>query len=200
MLSTIRQKALKNLQPLAARSIASVVNKADIQVSDFGVQNEPILGYLPGSAERAALEASLQKYKDTTEDVPIIIGGKEYRTDDVRYQVMPHNHQKKIAKFYYATPELVTKAIETSLEAKKEWEKVPLDDRMKLFLKVADEMAGKYRADLNATTMLGQAKTVIQVYIRSLLLIINGSRLMRPACHYQINQTLWKTGLDFLLV
>ena len=58
MLSTIRQKALKNLQPLAARSIASVVNKADIQVSDFGVQNEPILGYLPGSAERAALEAS----------------------------------------------------------------------------------------------------------------------------------------------
>ena len=165
MLSTIRQKALKNLQPLAARSIASVVNKADIQVSDFGVQNEPILGYLPGSAERAALEASLEKYKDTTEDVPIIIGGKEYRTDDVRYQVMPHNHQKKIAKFYYATPELVTKAIETSLEAKKEWEKVPLDDRMKLFLKVADDMAGKYRADLNATTMLGQAKTVIQVLL-----------------------------------
>ena len=77
--------------------------------------------------------------------------------------MVPHNHQKKIAKFYYATPELVTKAINTSLEAKKEWEKVPLDERMKLFLKVADEMAGQYRADLNATTMLGQAKTVIQV-------------------------------------
>ena len=184
MLSTIRQKALKNLQPLAARSIASVVNKADIQVSDFGVQNEPILGYLPGSAERTALEASLQKYKDTTEDVPIIIGGKEYRTDDVRYQVMPHNHQKKIAKFYYATPELVTKAIQTSLEAKKEWEKVPLDDRMKLFLKVADDMAGKYRADLNATTMLGQAKTVIQVNTRSLP-IVNIC-----ICHYSNNQTL----------
>merc|ERR1712038_1658599 len=102
---------------------------------------------------------------DHTEDVPIIIGGKEYRTDDVRYQPMPHNHSKKVAKFYYATPELVTKAINTSLEAKKEWEKVPLDERMKLFLKVADEMAGKYRADLNATTMLGQAKTVIQAEI-----------------------------------
>ena len=163
MLSTIRQKAIKNFQPLATRSIASIVNKADIQVSDFGVKNEPIYGYLPGSPERAALEASLQKYNNSMEDVPIVIGGKEYRTDDVRYQVMPHNHQKKIAKFYYATPELVTKAINTSLEAKKEWEKVPLDERMKLFLKVADEMAGKYRADLNATTMLGQAKTVIQV-------------------------------------
>ena len=163
MLSTIRQKTLQNFQPLAARSIASVVNKADIQVTDFGVKNEPIFGYLPGSAERVALEASLEKYNNSTEDVPIVIGGKEYRTDDVRYQVMPHNHQKKVAKFYYATPELVTKAINTSLEAKKEWEKVPLDERMKLFLNVADDMAGKYRADLNATTMLGQAKTVIQV-------------------------------------
>ncbi len=77
----------------------------------------------------------------------------------------PFDHQKKVAKFYYATPELVAKAIETSLEAKKEWEKVPLDQRMKLFLNVADQMADKYRADLNATTMLGQAKTVIQAEI-----------------------------------
>ena len=57
----------------------------------------------------------------------------------------PHNHSKKVAKFYYATPELVTEAINTSLEAKKEWEKVPLEDRMQLFLKVADQMAGEYR-------------------------------------------------------
>ena len=77
----------------------------------------------------------------------------------------PHNHSKKVAKFYYATPELVTKAINTSLEAKKEWELVPLEDRMKMYLKVADQMANEYRADLNATTMLGQAKTVIQAEI-----------------------------------
>merc|ERR1711981_933504 len=141
MLSSIRLKTLQNLQPLAARSIASVVSKADIQVSDFGVKNEPILGYLPGSPERAALEASLQKYNNSTEDVPIIIGGKEYRTDDVRYQVMPHNHQKKLAKFYYATPELIKAAIKSSLEAKKEWEQIPLEDRMNLFLKVSEEMA-----------------------------------------------------------
>lgn len=75
----------------------------------------------------------------------------------------PHDHQKKVAKFYYATPELVNKAIETSMEAKKEWERVPLQDRMDLFLKVADQCANEYRADLNATTMLGQAKTIIQV-------------------------------------
>ena len=169
MLSSIRQRALRNFGKHVTRSIASVVNKTDLEVTDFQVQNEPILGYLHGSKERSELEAALQKYNNSTEDVPIIIGGKEYRTDDVRYQVMPHNHQKKVAKFYYATPELVTKAIETSLAAKKEWEKVPLDDRMKMYLKVADEMAGKYRAELNATTMLGQAKTVIQVGMSSIL-------------------------------
>ena len=81
----------------------------------------------------------------------------------LQFFFQPHNHGKKVAKFYYATPELVSKAIETSLEAKKEWEKVPLDERLKLFLNVADLMATKYRADLNATTMVGQAKTVIQV-------------------------------------
>ncbi len=70
-----------------------------------------------------------------------------------------------MAKFYYATPELVNKAIETSLQAKKEWERVPLQDRMDLFLKVSDQMANEHRATLNATTMLGQAKTVIQAEI-----------------------------------
>jgi 1-pyrroline-5-carboxylate dehydrogenase len=52
----------------------------------------------------------------------------------------PHDHQKKVAKFYYATPDLVTKAIETSLEAKKEWSKVSVEDKMKLFLDVADKV------------------------------------------------------------
>ena len=41
---------------------------------------------------------------------------------------------------------------------------VPLQERMELFLRVADIMATKKRADLNATTMLGQSKTIIQVH------------------------------------
>lgn len=111
------------------------------------------------------MEAALKKHGGQTEDIPIIIAGKEYRTDHVQYQVMPHDHNKKVAKFYYATPELVTKAIDASLEAKKEWAKVPIEDRMKMFLNVADKMSTTYRADLNATTMLGQAKTIIQAEI-----------------------------------
>jgi len=83
------------IQRLGVRCISSVVPKSDIAVTDFTVKNEPVLGYMPGSQERSDLEAALKRHQDVTEDIPIIIGGKEYRTDDVRYQVMPHDHAKR---------------------------------------------------------------------------------------------------------
>merc|ERR1719201_1611641 len=141
--------------------------KSDLEIQDFKVVNEPILGYLQGSKERTALESALAKHGSQCEDIPIVIGGKEYRTDNVQYQVMPHDHQKKVAKFYWATPELVQLSIDTALAAKKDWEAVPINDKIQMFLKVADQMADQYRADLNATTMLGQAKTIIQAEIDS---------------------------------
>lgn len=177
MLASARNSTVR----LGLRCISSVVPKSDINLTDFTVKNEPVLSYLPGSKERSDVEAALKKYENVTEDVPIVIGGKEYRTDDVRYQVMPHDHQKKVAKFYYATPELVGKAIESSLEAKKEWEKVPLDERIKLFLNVADQMSTQYRADLNATTMLGQSKTIIQAEIDAAAELID---FLRFNCYF----------------
>lgn len=38
-------------------------------------------------------------------------------------------------------------------------------ERAGVLLKAADLCAGKYRQDLNATTMLGQAKTIVQAEI-----------------------------------
>ena len=158
---------VRSLAQVSKRTIASVVPKSDIEIKDFKVVNEPILGYSKGSKERVELEAALSKYGSQCEDIPIVIGGKEYRTDNVQYQVMPHDHQKKVAKFYWATPELVKLSIDTSMAAKKEWEQVPINDKIQMFLKVSDQMADIYRADLNATTMLGQAKTIIQAEIDS---------------------------------
>ena len=141
-----------------------MVPRSDIEVTDFNITNEPILGYLPGSQERKDLEASIAKFSGQTEDIPIIIGGKEYRTDNVQYQPMPHDHNKKVAKFYWATPDLVEKSIKTAMAAKADWEKIPIDDRIKMFLNVADQISTTYRADLNAATMVGQSKTIIQVF------------------------------------
>ena len=67
------------------RCLGSIV--PEVKISDFGVKNEPVLEYLKGSKERKELEEALKKTSATTEDVPIVIGDKEYKTDDARYQV-----------------------------------------------------------------------------------------------------------------
>merc|ERR1719278_338236 len=161
----IKNDLVRNFKQLGKRAISSVVPRSDLEVTDFTITNEPILGYLPGSQERKDLEASIAKFSGQTEDIPIIIGGKEYRTDNVQHQPMPHDHNNKVAKFYWATPDLVEKSIKTAMAAKADWEKVPINDKIQLFLDVADQMSGKYRPLLNATTMLGQAKTIIQAEI-----------------------------------
>ena len=40
-------------------------------------QNEPVLGYLPGSAERARLKQALASMSSQRVEVPLFIGGKE---------------------------------------------------------------------------------------------------------------------------
>lgn len=74
------------------------------EVPDFQVTNEPVLEYLSGSKERAELEKALAELKDTCTEVPIIIDGKEIKSDLVKYQVAPFDHSRKVAKFYWATP------------------------------------------------------------------------------------------------
>lgn len=136
-------------------------------VEDFDIKNEPVLGYLKGSDERKTLESALSKYKDSGSDfdIPIVVGGTKIYSGDVKYQVMPFNHSKKLAKYHWASRDTLQKAIAESQRAQQSWESTPLSDRIKLFLKAGDLVSGKYRMDLNAATMLGQGKTVIQAEI-----------------------------------
>lgn len=129
------------------------------------MSNEPVLSYKRGSKERAELEKALDKYDTRCVDVPIVIGDEEIYTADVRYQVQPFNHKKKVARFSYATPDLVRKAIAVSVNARAAWDRTPFEERCKIFLHAADLMQNKYRMDLVAATMLGQAKTIVQAEI-----------------------------------
>ncbi|XP_076451536.1 delta-1-pyrroline-5-carboxylate dehydrogenase, mitochondrial-like [Babylonia areolata] len=134
-------------------------------VKGYQAVNEPILEYRPGSPESKELEEAIRRYEGKVVDIPIVIGDEEIRLDQVRSQVRPFDHQKKVATFCYATPELVTKAVESSLKARKDWEKRPQEERSRIFLDAADLMAKKYRMDLMAATMLGQAKNIVQAEI-----------------------------------
>ena len=62
--------------------------------------NEPVLGYLPGSKERAELKAELLRQSSEIVEIPCIINGVEVYTDNVVEQVMPHNHSHVIARVH----------------------------------------------------------------------------------------------------
>lgn len=182
------KQSTTNIQRVALRCVCSVV--PDTKIPDFKVKNEPVLPYLKNSKERKELEVELNRIKcGDVEEVPIIIGDKEYKTKDVRYQVMPHDHKAKVAKFYYADSQLVKTAIKTATEAQKKWDKVPIAERIAIWNRAADLMATKYRARLNATTMLGQSKTMVQAEIDSACELIDFFRFnaffLKEALKYQ---------------
>ncbi|MDB5150243.1 MAG: pruA, partial [Mucilaginibacter sp.] len=54
-----------------------------------------------------------------------------------------------------------------ALAAKANWENLAWEQRAAIFLKAADLIAGPYRAELNAATMLGQSKNAYQAEIDS---------------------------------
>ncbi|XP_067947704.1 delta-1-pyrroline-5-carboxylate dehydrogenase, mitochondrial-like [Watersipora subatra] len=134
-------------------------------LDNYKAVNDPIREYLPGSTDRERLEKRLAYYCNTCTEIPIVIGDEQFHTKDVHYQVMPFDHQKKLAKFSYADKPLIEKAIETARKAQRDWERQPYEKRAEVFLKAAELLADNYRMDVNATTMLGQAKTIVQAEI-----------------------------------
>uniref|UniRef100_A0A672RSD5 Multifunctional fusion protein n=1 Tax=Sinocyclocheilus grahami TaxID=75366 RepID=A0A672RSD5_SINGR len=127
------------------------------------VKNEPILGFREGSNERLELETALQNLKGRTEEIPCVVGNEEVWTKDVRYQLAFHD--TNLSKFCYADKELINKAIEASVAARREWDLKPVADRAQIFFKAADTISGPKRADVLAKTMIGQGKTVVQAEI-----------------------------------
>ncbi len=129
--------------------------------------NEPVRGYAPGSPERASIEARLTSMAAEQIEIPVVIGGEEHFTGNTIDAVMPHDHKHVLAKVHLATPELVQQAIDSCEEARPEWAAMPWSGRAAVFLKCAELLAGPWRDTINASTMLGQSKTVHQAEIDS---------------------------------
>ena len=129
--------------------------------------NEPIRSYAPGSPEREALKRKLEELKSTQVEIPLIIGGKEIKTGVTGTCVMPHNHKHVLATYHKAGEKEVKMAIESALDAWKEWSSQSLEYRAKIFLKMAKLLAGPYRDVINAATMLNMSKNAFQAEIDS---------------------------------
>ncbi len=129
--------------------------------------NEPVLNYAPGSAERLALKNALKTMKSEKIDVPMYIGSEEIRTGNKVEMRPPHEHKHILGHFHTGNASHVTKAINAALKAKDKWSSMSWENRANIFLKAADLLATKYRPFINAATMLGQSKNVIQAELDS---------------------------------
>ncbi len=128
-------------------------------------ENEPVLGYAPGSPEKKALKAALKTVGSKQIEIPLIIGGQEVRTGKIGKCVVPHNHKKVLATYHQAGPAEVKQAIQAAQKAKAEWAAMPWQQRAAVLLKASELLAGPWRQTINAATMLNQSKTPVQAEI-----------------------------------
>lgn len=138
--------------------------------------NEPVLTYKPGSAERSLIAAELKRQMETVVDIPLIIGGKEIRTGKTIRVVMPTDHGHVLANCHQATEKEVNLAISEALKAKNDWMNLAWMERAAIFARAAELVSKKYRYQLNAATMLGQGKNVMQAEIDSACEVIDFMR------------------------
>jgi 1-pyrroline-5-carboxylate dehydrogenase len=130
-------------------------------------KNEPVFSYEPGSRERKLLEEELKAQKNKVIDIPLIIGGKQIRTGKTGNVMMPSDHNHLLATYHMATEKDVAFAIKSALDAKCEWMNLAWMERAAIMAKAAELISKKYRYQINAATMLGQGKNVLQAEIDS---------------------------------
>jgi 1-pyrroline-5-carboxylate dehydrogenase len=79
-----------------------------------------------------------------TVEIPVVINGEKIYTGKTAKQLNPSN-KSVVANFHEADAALTQKAIDGALAAKAQWESLPFNDRVAVFLKAADLLATKYR-------------------------------------------------------
>ena len=129
--------------------------------------NERVRNYAPGTRERADLQDEIERLRSQELDIPMVIGGKEIRTDNKVSMHPPHEHKHVLGHYHKGDASHVKMAIEAALEAKEKWAKLSWEHRAAIFLKAADIIAGPLGDTVNAATMLAQSKNVMQAEIDS---------------------------------
>ena len=143
--------------------------------------NEPILGYAPGSEERALLHAEMDRQMSEVIEIPCIINGEEVYTGVTTTQVIPHDHGHIIANVHLAGRAEMEAACDAAVQAQQDWIKLGLEGRCAVFERCADLLAGDWRMQVNAATMLNQSKTAFQAEVDAACELID---FWRFNCHY----------------
>ncbi|HUR14722.1 MAG TPA: L-glutamate gamma-semialdehyde dehydrogenase [Mycobacteriales bacterium] len=139
--------------------------------------NEPVRVYAPGTPERASLEARLKELGSETHDLTATVGGVQAMARGERIQVVqPHRHAAVLGITAESDAAEWSAAVDAALAAGPAWRDMSYDDRASIVLRAAELLAGPWRDTLNAATVLGQSKTVLQAEIDSACELIDFMR------------------------
>ena len=130
--------------------------------------NEPVLTYAPETPERAQVQLRMTELAAERHELTCTIGGDQKLGGGDEIDVVePHRHAHVLGTMRNATTADARAAIDAALEAAAGWRSLSYDDRAAIFLKAAELLSGPWRQTLNAATMMGQSKTVVQAEIDS---------------------------------
>ena len=130
--------------------------------------NETVRQYVPGSPERASLQARVHELAATPLDLTMTIDGDQRLGSGSPIDVVqPHRHEALLGSTREAGADDVRAAVDAARAAAPSWRALSYDDRAAVLLRAAELLAGPWRDTLNAATMLGQSKSCYQAEIDS---------------------------------
>ncbi len=129
-------------------------------------RNEPVRGYAPGSPERESLQQRLAAMVSDRVDLTMTIGGVRSMAGGPAIEVVqPHNRRHVLGVTGNATKADAAAAVAAAKGAAAGWRALPYSERAAVFLRAAELLTGRWRDTLNAATILGQSKSVLQAEI-----------------------------------
>ncbi|MGH3993492.1 MAG: aldehyde dehydrogenase family protein, partial [Pseudonocardiaceae bacterium] len=121
---------------------------------------------MPGGEQTESLQRRIAELEDEQAELTMTIGGEQRMGGGERFDVVqPHDHRHVLGTGANATNDDVAAAVRAAKEAAPAWRALSYDERAAVLERAADLLAGPWRDTINASTMLGQSKSVYQAEI-----------------------------------
>jgi 1-pyrroline-5-carboxylate dehydrogenase len=124
-----------------------------------------IRSYAPDSAERRMLQKELAAMRQKTVEIPLLIDGKEVRTDHLVEVRCPDDHDVVLARAHVAGAPELRRAAESALAAHEAWAEMDWYHRVAVFQKAATFLSGPRRTRNIAAIMLNHSKNPYEAEI-----------------------------------
>lgn len=137
-------------------------------------QNFPFIGFEKGTDERKQLEETIQKIRDPHARAKVFslwIGGQTYSgaitvlKPFLKPCVVPHDFNRTLGYYCVADTNYTNRAIETALDAHKQWSQIPWFMRLNIFRKAAALLGSKYLYEATAAVMEDYSKNPYEAFI-----------------------------------